>query len=269
MVIAGTARAQGSNEGSVSVTAAFDVPSLYLFRGIRQEVDPGLTMWPYADLGLSFLSDGAGTLKSFGVNLGVWNSLNTGSSGSDGPGKLNYEEDFYAGFTMGFGAATSFSTTYTAYTSPNSAFTTVKEVSFKVAHGSTYAPYGLVAFEFDTDPGRGQADGGENGGTYLELGIGPSWSGDRASVTVPVKIGLSLNDYYELDGSDNAFGFFDIGALVSVPIAAIPERLGSWNFHFGGDYFLLGDTTEAFNVNKDGETSQHKLIGLVGFGVSY
>ena len=48
---------------------------------------------------------------------------------------------------------------FTAYTSPNDMFSTVKEISFKVAHASKYAPYALVAFEFGGDS-SGQADGG-------------------------------------------------------------------------------------------------------------
>ena len=161
---------------------------------------------------------GDGGLKSVGVNFGVWNSLQTGSSGSDGPtGKLHYEEDFYATLALGFGGGVGLATTYTSYTSPNGMFTTVKEIAFKVSKTHMLAPYGLVAFELDDD---GQADGGTKKGTYLELGVGPSWplGGGKATLTVPVKIGLSLKDYYEgLDG-DSKFGFFDVGALITVPL---------------------------------------------------
>jgi hypothetical protein len=264
------AQAADPNPGALTFTGAFDVPSLYLFRGIRQESDPSLTMWPYADLKIDLMS-GDGAVKSAAVNFGVWNSLHTGTSGTDvADGRLHYEEDFYAALTLGFGGATSLTSQYTAYTSPNARFTTVKEVSFKVAQASKYAPYGLVAFEFDTEPGLHQADGGLDAGTYLELGIGPSWPlGGSTTIAVPVKLGMSLNDYYELAGEDNKFGYFDIGALVTVPLTGIPSRFGSWNVHFGGDYFALGDTTEALNVNSEGETSKHKVVGLFGFGVTY
>ena len=64
---------------------------------------------------------------------------------------------------------------YTAYPSPNNSFTTVKELSFRLAADDRYAtggfvlrPHVLVAMEFDTAPGIGQADGGESAGTYLE-----------------------------------------------------------------------------------------------------
>jgi hypothetical protein len=32
---------------------------------------------------------------------------------------------------------------------------------------------------------------------------------------------------------------------------------------------LLGDTPEAFNVGTDGDPSKHKVVGLVGIGVTY
>ena len=63
----------------------------------------------------------------------------------------------------------------TAYTSPNARFTTVKEVLFKVSQGSRFAPYGLIAFESSAEPGVGQAEAVSEAGTYMELGVGPSW----------------------------------------------------------------------------------------------
>jgi hypothetical protein len=105
------------------------------------------------------------------------------------------------------------------------------------------APYGLLAFELD-----GAADGGQSG-TYLELGVGPSFPlmPNGPTLTIPVKLGLSVNDYYEGPTGDTTFGFFDIGALISVPIRGIPAGYGAWNFHAGADLLLFGDTTKAFN----------------------
>ena len=89
---------------------------------------------------------------------------------------------------MGLAAATSLATTYTAYTSPNNTFTTVKEITFKLGvDDSAYLgkaalkPYTLVAFEFDTSPGVGQADGGSKAGRYLELGVAPGYAVSKAS----------------------------------------------------------------------------------------
>ena len=154
LLISGTATAQSSpNPGALIFTDGLDVPSLYYFRGIRQETDTAVTFWPYGDIGLSLFS-GDGGVKSVGVSFGVWNSLHTGSSGSDGPGKLHYEEDFYTTLSLGFGGGVAVDTTYTAYTSPNGLFGTVKELSFKASVDHMLAPYGLLAVELSDDAAR-------------------------------------------------------------------------------------------------------------------
>jgi hypothetical protein len=257
------------NPGNVTFTGSMDFLNAYMFRGIKQD-DTKVIMWPAADFGLAVYS-GEGGLKSVGVNLGSWNSLHTGVTGTKGQsGKLWYEGDFYA--TVGFGVAggVSLGTTYTAYTSPNNMFSTVKELAVKVAlDDSSYLgkgaikPYALVAFELDTAPGLGQADAGENAGTYLELGIAPGWAASAVSLTFPVKVGLSLSDYYELAGVDNKFGYASVAGMVTVPIGGMTS-FGSWNIHGGVEFQTLGDTTKAIN---GGDSS--KVIGSLGIGLSY
>jgi len=249
------------NSGALTFTGGLDLPTAYVFRGLVQEADPSFTMWPYGDLGIA-LKSGDGAVKSVGVNFGVWNSLMTGSSGSDGPsGHSHYEEDFYAALSLGLSKNITVGTTYTAYSSPNLMFNTVNEISFKVSQSSTINPYGILAFEL----GEFGADRGVNKGTYLELGAGPNFAlGSKATVTVPVKLGLSLNNYYELNGEDHSFGFFDIGGLVTLPISAIPSSFGLWNIHGGVDFLTFGDTTKEFNQG-DGS----KIVGLVGIGLTY
>jgi hypothetical protein len=265
------------NPGKMTLTGSFDGVSTYMFRGIRQH-STGIALWPVADLGLAVYS-GDKTLKSATVNVGTWNSLHTGDTGQDGPtGKLWYESDFYSKLNLGFGGGTSVATLYTAYTSPNNAFTTVKEIAFQLSvDDSAYLgkaalkPYALVAFEFDTEPGVGQADGGADAGRYLEVGVAPGYSGSRASLAVPVKVGLSLANYYELNTGtaaapvfvDNKFGYFSIAGLVTVPIGGTTS-FGAWNVHGGIEFQALGDTTKALN----GGDAQ-RVIGSVGIGFSY
>ena len=257
------------NPGNITFTGSVDFLNTYMFRGIRQD-DTKLIVWPAADLGLAVYS-GDGGLKSVGLNVGSWNSLHTGSAGSDGPsGKLWYEGDFYATLGLGFGGGVSLGTTYTAYTSPNNMFSTVKEIAFKLGvDDSAYLgraalkPYVLLAVEMDTEPGLGQADAGDNAGKYLELGIAPGYSVPAASLTFPVKVGLSAGDYYELQGVDNKFGYFSVGGLVTVPIGGTTS-FGAWNVHGGVEFQALGDTTKAINGGED-----TKVIGSFGIGLSY
>jgi hypothetical protein len=259
------------NPGALTITGNIDFLNQYMFRGIRQN-STGIAIWPSFDLGIAAYS-GEGGLKSVGINFGTWNSLHTGDTGQDGPsGKLWYESDFYATVGFGFGGGSSFSTTYTAYTSPNSGFTTVKEVMFKYAlDDSGYLgkaaikPYLAIAQEFDTEPGVGQADGGANAGTYMEIGFAPGYAASKASIAFPIKIGLSLSDYYEnpLTGEDSKFGYFSIAGIVTVPLGGTTS-FGSWNIHGGVEYQALGDTTKFFNGDEG-----NQVIGSFGLGFSY
>jgi hypothetical protein len=257
----GTARAQDPdpNPGAITLTTGIDFPSVYFFRGIRQEAEPKLTTFAFGDVGIAL-----GPRAT--VNFGVWNSLHTGSSGTDTTDKKShYEEDFYVILNLSAGHGVTISPFFTSYTSPNGSFGTVNEFAFKVAHASKFAPYGIVAFELS-----GQADGGSEEGTYAELGIAPSWpfGGKGVTIGIPVKLGLSLGDYYEADGKDNGFGFFDIGALFTVPFTTAPTKFGTWNLHGGVDFLALGDGTKSFNV-KDGTPEGSQVIWSIGIGMSY
>ena len=261
------------NPGAITISGAIDFSNAYMFRGIPQD-DSGLILWPYFDLGIAPYS-GDGGLKSVSVNFGTWNSLNTGNAGLDGPtSQLWYESDFYATVGFGFGGGTSLAATYTAYTSPNGLFTTVKEFSLKVAVDDSAAlgaaalkPYALFAFEFDADAFVGQADGGLEAGRYLELGVAPGIALPRASLTFPVKVGLSLGNYYEilsedlLTSEDETFGFFSLAGTVTVPFTSMPTKFGSWNVHGGVEYLRLGERNQAFGENQ--------VVGTVGIGFSY
>lgn len=257
------------NPGKITLTGGIDVRNTYMFRGIRQD-DTGVIGWPHADLALRVYS-GDGAVKNMHARVGTWNSLHSGWTGSDGlSGKRWYESDFHATLAFGFMGGVSVGTTFTAYKSPNGMFTTVKEIAFKAAvddrsalGGAALAPYSLVVFELDTKPGVGQVDGGFKAGKYLELGMAPGYTARRAGIAFPVKLGLSLGDYYELAGKDNTFGFFSIAGIVTVPLGA-RTSFGAWNVHGGMEYQALGKTTQAFN-GGDGS----KIISSVGIRFSY
>ncbi len=55
---AGTASAQDDpNPGAITLTAGIDFPSVYFFRGIRQEADPSMTMFAFGDVGIALFSN--------------------------------------------------------------------------------------------------------------------------------------------------------------------------------------------------------------------
>ncbi|MDP1572036.1 MAG: hypothetical protein Q8L86_18730 [Vicinamibacterales bacterium] len=261
-LLAAPAAAQnGPNSGNASVSGGMHFTNAYFFRGITQD-DSGVIMWPAAEVSLNLHKSDTSRVS---LAFGSWNSLHTGDAGSDGPsGKLWYESDFYTTLGLGFGMVGA-NATYTAYTSPNSAFGTVKELSLGLSVDDSEAlgaaalqPYLVIARELD-----GQADGGENEGTYLELGVGPGWGNDRVSLLFPIKLGMSLGDYYEGPGGDERFGYVSVGARLAVPLRGVPEVFGAWELSGGVEFLRLGTATEALY----GENS--KVMGTFGISMSY
>jgi len=265
------------NPGNLSLTGGLDAVSTYMFRGIRQHAT-GMALWPTAEVDAAIYT-GKGNLRSVGVNVGTWNSLHTGDTGADGPtGELWYESDFYATLALALGPSTTVNSSFTAITSPNSTFTTVKEIGFKVSIDDTsylgrasLKPYGFIVFEVDTSPGVGQADGGSRAGRYLELGIAPGYAGSKASLNIPIKLGLSLANYYEINTGtvdapvfvDHHFGYFSVAGVLTVPLGKT-TGFGAWNVHSGIELQTLGETTKAFNGGDS-----HKVIVSGGIGFSY
>jgi hypothetical protein len=269
------------NNGGFTITGANDFTNAYMFRGIRQETK-GFIDWPYFDLAMALYSNDKGGLKSVTADIGTWNSIHSGVSGAGTDesglgcacGKSWYESDFYATLGLGFQGGVSLGTTYTAYTSPNLMFKTVQEIAFKVALDDSshlgkaaIKPYGLVAFEFKADNGH-QADGGLHRGTYVELGVGPGYSWPKASISVPVKVGLSGTNYYEFNGTSDVFGYFSSAGIVTIPFSANPTRLGTWNLHGGVEYQKYGGTLKDLNLAA-GLDHSYQWIGSVGIGFTY
>ena len=246
----------------VVVTGGLDFVNQYNFRGIRQNAE-GVSVWPFIDFAFTPFR-GDGSLKTFTVNVGSWNALHSQDYPS---GSKWYESDFYATAALGFTPAT-VGLTYTSYTSPADRFTHVKELALKLSVDDSAAlgsaalkPYGLVAFELSED---GQADAGLGRGTYVELGVAPGIAGSKASLAIPIKVGLSASDYYEFGGEDSKFGYFSIGGLVTVPLGA------HLNVHGGAEFQAFGDSLKEFNqFGDDGDPSSTAVIGSIGLGFSF
>jgi hypothetical protein len=246
-LLASTASAQ------VAVTGGLDFTNQYNFRGIRQTADP-VAIWPYIDLGIPAYK-GDGGLKSASVNVGMWNSLNTEKEDNKW-----YEADYYAVLGLGFGGGVSLGTTYTSYTSPGDYFAHVKELAFKLGVDDSamlgkgaLKPYVVLAFELTDD---GQADAGAAKGTYIELGVAPGYAGSKASLAVPIKLGLSGKDYYEFGtGTDDKYGYFSIAGVVTVPMGAHA------NIHGGVEFQTFGDNLKAYNGQD--------TAGLASIGIGF
>lgn len=261
--------AQSANQGRITLVGGMDFTNAYMFRGLLQD-DTRVIMWPYAEAAAELYSGGDG-VDSVTLHIGTWNSLHTGATGlqrQPGP-ELWYESDIYGTLAVGFADGIVIGGTYTIYTSPSNFFSTVQEISVKAAYDDTgtrgigLSPYALVAFELGTSPGLGQADQGVNAGTYLELGVSPGWADAPVNLRFPIKVGLSLDDYYELGGVDHKFGFLSIAAVATVPFAN-SRNYGAWNVHGGVEFLSLGNTPEAFHRGD-----QTKLVYSIGVSFSY
>lgn len=243
----------------VKVTGALDFPTLYYFRGIRQEADADVTFQPWVNV--AYTASPMVTL-----NVGSWNSIHSGST-SDVYGAY-YETDFYASAAIATGKVTS-TVLYTAYMSPEDAFGPVHEIAYTAAFNDSensvpLAPAVTIAFELSDK----QADGGAKKGIYLELAATPAIPmGDDSPVTltVPIKLGLSLKDYYErpIAGEDSFFGYFSGGLMALVPIAP------NFDIHGGVTFYGFGESLKQFNANIDGETSSGAVVGTIGLGFSF
>jgi hypothetical protein len=233
-----------------TVTVGADVLTSYLFRGIHQE-SAGIVAQPPIDLGVTLG-------KGVSLNVGHWYSMHSGPTGSF------YEADYYGSMTFAAGRLKP-GVLFTSYTSPNDRFATVHELAAFVGvddSGSAFplSPKATIAFELD-----GQADGGTNRGTYLELAIRPAVKVIDApmslTVAVPVRLGVSLKDYYEgINGSDR-FGFFSTGLVASVPVTTGKVV---WDVHGGVDMSWLGTNMTALNSDN-----RFKPVGIFGVTVTY
>jgi hypothetical protein len=232
-----------------------------MFRGIFQE-DDGFILQPAVDLGIALYS-GSGALTSVSANVGHWASFHSGPTGSDPLAENSwYEADYYGSVTFAFGKFKP-GVLFTDYTSPNDYFKSVQELAAVFAYDDSanavpLSPKVVLAFELD-----GQADGGSEQGTYLELGIRPTFKvAPKLSFGIPVRLGLSLKDYYEgVNGSDK-FGYLNTGIIASVPLPSTGKV--SWEVHGGVDVLTLGDNLKFLNGDD-----RIKAVPTVGFTMIY
>lgn len=250
----------------VTTVIGADVPLLtgYVFRGILQEYDPAFTIQPFVDFGIA-ASD------KVTVNVGSWNSFHSGSNKDAGSRGLHawYESDVYGQVTFITGKWKP-AVLYTAYTSPADVYKTVSEVAGIVSYDDSamahpLSPKFILAFETSD----ASADGGDSKGVYFEAGITPTFKAEsmpNVTFSVPVKIGTSLKDYYQVGDEDSKFGYFQFGGKASVPISGI--KAGAWEFHAGMDFFVFPDKRKVQQAGDDEPTAFKPVLNF-GFSATF
>jgi hypothetical protein len=267
------APAAAQSDPKVAYTGAIDFSNRYMFRGLRQNIDE-MAIFPFLDAAIPAFS-GDGALKTVTINVGTWNAFHTEinkdeftNRDGDPTGNKWYESDLYGTVGFGFSAGT-LGFTYTSYMSPANLWHNIQELAIKFTYDdsgslgkASMKPYALIAFEL----GDGQADAGEDKGTYVELGVAPGYAGSKASIAFPIKVGLSANNYYEFGtGSDDGFGYFSLAGVVTVPLG--PHL----NIHGSVEMQTFGDNVKFYNSFGDNEDDPSSVTGIytIGLGFSF
>lgn len=213
----------------------------YFFRGYRQEAEPAFTMQPFVDVAIPG--------ESVSFNVGSWNSIHTGSL-SDADASF-YESDLYVAATVG-----KIKATYTGYFYPQIDSATIHELMLSTTIAHALNPSIAVAFEFS------KASGADKG-IYAEFGLAPAVPmGDDApvSITIPIKIGLSLKDYYYTDSGGNApLGYLSGGLTLG---KSIGDKL-----EVHGGVTVYGMTSESTKLLNNGDAAA--VVASFGLSTSF
>ena len=183
-----------------------------MFRGIHQE-DSGVGSSRRLSTSARSLP-GHGSAVERGGERRLWNSLHSGPSGNSRERQPVATRPTITPPDVHVRAVEA-RAVFTSYTSPNYAF----QFGARARGGARLrrsgsrvplSPKAILAFELD-----GQADGGTKSGTYLELGVyRPVVKLIDAgryplSLAIPLKLGVSVRDYYEGPAGNQHFGYFD------------------------------------------------------------
>ena len=248
-----------------TVDIGVDWTNAYYFRGVFQE-DSGSIFQPAVEVSYA-LSD------TVTLYAGMWNSIHgaaTGSGTSDNLREHWYECDLYGGVRASLDRWT-LSTAFIAYLSPSDAFDTATEIELAAGYDDSDCWNGTFALNPEVRLGielSGAADG-HHSGVYLQLGVAPAFecpiSGSHAlTISLPVTLGLSLNDYYEdAEGDDHTFGNFDVGVEAAY---ALPNEFagGAWTISGGMHVLFLDGATREINGGDRDE-----FIARLGISASF
>jgi hypothetical protein len=262
------------NTGRVSLGLGADWASAYYFRGIANEQNGGSNVQPYAEIGFKLL-DNVGPLTSLVITPGIWNNFHYGDGKLVDPSnpKFWFESDLYAKLTATWWDVFTTGVTYTYYTSPNDSFTTYADVglSFGLNDAKWLGDFALnpsLLFAFETK-GEALASDDGNKGIYMGVGLAPGYTffadtPNPINVSAPMTVGVSVRDYYTVNGKNQTFGYFSGGPLVTVPLKFIPADFGSWSLRAGVQLLFLNSNLKTVNTNDS-----FVPIGNIGLTLTY
>lgn len=208
---------------------------------------------PYTNLSFQIVEPSDDMPVGLSFDVSTWNSIHGADAGNPW-----YESDFLIGATLSLPGHLSLGFLYGYIYGPSLGDIFDEELDFSLAHddsslwgesGFSLGPTVILVIETN-----GGADGlGPRGkqGSYLELKLTPAYSvmvSKRCSVdlSLPVRLGLNLGDYYETSGphNDDTLGFFEAGISAGMPLSFIPVRYGKWSASLAGYAIVLSDSNQ-------------------------
>jgi hypothetical protein len=105
-------------------------------------------------------------------------------------------------------------------------------------------------------------------GTYFEVGLEPSFRcevwGQRVGITLPVVVGMSLDNYYvAADGSNEFLGYVSLGAVATMSLP-LPSKFGNWYVTGSVTYYrLIAKSLQVIDGTSD------EVVGKVGISFAF
>ncbi len=218
--------------------------------------DEGLILHPQATIGYEQKISDDLTIAPW---FNVWTNI---TDVTDYPGGRYFDEldlsigaDFITGpFTIGI--------QYLYFVSPVNSFDDVQKAGLGIQYDDSETTALPVALNPYVTLYSELADANGPEGTYVEIGVQPSYSLKDLPVTISAQIAtaLNINDYYfDSDGSNTLIGYLRAGLFCQYDFTK--------NFYISGgvDYYqMISDSTEDSN---DGDSN--KFVGTVAVGFNF
>lgn len=270
---------QGIHLPGVTAKVTLDYVSQYFFRGLEQaDSDSGLVLQPGVWFTLPVIDNVTAT-------IGTWGSIHTeadtagpGTPGSDNP-RIWHEQDLYASLQATLGE---FKGTLgiNYYTYPNiNTNTDVTELYLELGYDDSdllgdfaLNPYIAVAIELQNNIGPRNAGDDNSENIYLELG--GQFEKDLSEAydlpivwTIPITVGLSLDEYYiDPTGDGELFGFVSVGLMGTIPMSELlgtETFIGAWDLTAGVTIYLL-NSNAILTDDVSNKSNNMQFVATVG-----
>ncbi|MCC5830656.1 MAG: hypothetical protein JJU36_14515 [Phycisphaeraceae bacterium] len=278
---------------SIHFDAGAHYLSSYYYRGFVRETE-GPIVQPYASARLRvFDRRDSPVIQGVDLLVGLQTSHHW-SHNVRGPGERWVELNWYGGVGVDFADRWRAELLYVNREDIRTSFRDVHQVELTVRfddrdpdYAWSLQPYATLSLEYEnqSDAGWISRDFSHGRGTYhfdrfyMELGVEPVFElfhlhmDEPVKLSVPMRIGLSLNDYYaDTSGRDRTFGYAATGLRLSIPLwefGADPGRRFLWRLDGGVDLLYLGNSARDVNRALGQSGNEFQIVGHIGLSLDY